>query len=60
MGRNYYCDYCDKRMKNDIQIRKKHLEGMPHKNARNEYYAKFKGILSNPTPGKNSSNIASK
>lgn len=46
MGRNYYCDYCDKRMKNDIQIRKKHLEGMPHKTARNEYYAKFKGILS--------------
>lgn len=42
MGRNYYCDYCDKRVRNDIQIRKKHIQGLQHQTAQSEHYAKFK------------------
>lgn len=42
MGKNYICDYCDKRFKDDPNIRKKHDSGMPHQIARKEYYAKFK------------------
>lgn len=46
MGRrNYYCEYCDKRFKDDAQIRKKHLDGLQHKSARNEHYAKYKGLI---------------
>lgn len=42
MGKNYYCDYCDKRMKDDSSIKKKHIEGLAHQKARNEHYAQFK------------------
>lgn len=44
MGRNYYCEYCDKRMKDDVQIRKKHIGGVQHQAARSEHYAQLKGI----------------
>lgn len=43
MGRNYYCDYCDKRLKNDTQVIKKHIAGLAHTSARNEHYVKYKG-----------------
>lgn len=43
MGRNYYCDYCDKRLKNDAQVIKKHIAGLAHTAARNEHYVKYKG-----------------
>lgn len=43
MGRNYYCDYCDKRLKNDAQVIKKHIAGLAHCAARNDHFAKFKG-----------------
>lgn len=46
MGRNYYCDYCDKRVRNDTQIRKKHIQGLQHQTAQSEHYAKFRGKLS--------------
>lgn len=42
MGKNYYCDYCDKRLKDDPNIKKKHTDGLPHQKARNEHYAQFK------------------
>lgn len=42
MGRNYYCDYCNKRMKCDANIQKKHINGLPHQTARREHYAQFK------------------
>ncbi|XP_037910969.1 zinc finger matrin-type protein 5 isoform X2 [Hermetia illucens] len=42
MGRNYYCEYCDKRMKCSVSIRKSHNEGLPHKIAKAEYMARFK------------------
>lgn len=49
MGRNYYCDYCDKRVRNDIQIRKKHIQGLQHQTAQSEHYAKFKGKCTSGT-----------
>ncbi|XP_031623178.1 zinc finger matrin-type protein 5 [Contarinia nasturtii] len=42
MGKMYYCDYCDKRMRDDPNIKKKHNEGLPHQKARNEHYAHYK------------------
>lgn len=45
MGRNYYCEYCDKRMKDDAQIRKKHIDGLQHQTAKTEHYNKFKGYI---------------
>lgn len=42
MVRNYYCDYCDKRLKDDVQIRKKHIEGLQHQKAMKEHYALYK------------------
>lgn len=44
MGRNYYCDYCDKRLKNDAQVIKKHIAGLAHTAARNDHFAKYKGM----------------
>lgn len=44
MGKKYYCEYCDKRFKDDASIRKKHIEGLPHQKARNEHYAHFKSM----------------
>lgn len=43
MGKNYYCDYCEKRLKNDAQVIKKHIAGLAHTAARNEHFAKYKG-----------------
>lgn len=43
MGKNYHCDYCDKKLKGSIGVRKKHIEGLLHQKARIEHYAQFKG-----------------
>ena len=43
MGRNYLCEYCDKRFKDDPNIRKKHFDGLQHQRAKKEHYANFKG-----------------
>uniref|UniRef100_A0A2M4AZF2 Putative u1 snrnp-specific protein c n=1 Tax=Anopheles triannulatus TaxID=58253 RepID=A0A2M4AZF2_9DIPT len=42
MARKYYCDYCEKRIQNDVNNIKKHNEGLPHLKARAEYYERFK------------------
>lgn len=42
MGKKYYCDYCDKQFKDKPNIKRKHIEGLPHQKARNEHYAQFK------------------
>lgn len=42
MGKNYYCEYCDKRFKDDLTVRKKHINGLPHQTACKEHYARFK------------------
>lgn len=49
MGKNYYCEYCDKRLKNDAQVIKKHIAGLAHTAARNEHYARYKGKYSEET-----------
>lgn len=46
MGKKYYCDYCEKSFKEDPNIRKKHIEGLPHQKARIEHYAHFKSKIS--------------
>lgn len=45
MGKKYYCEYCDKRFKDDVNIRQKHLNGLAHQTARNDHYAKYKGKI---------------
>lgn len=47
MGKNYYCEYCDKRVKNDAQVIKKHIAGLAHTAARNDHFAKYKGETNN-------------
>ncbi|XP_050097420.1 zinc finger matrin-type protein 5 [Anopheles aquasalis] len=42
MGRKYYCDYCEKRIQNDVNNVKKHNEGLPHLKAKADYYERFK------------------
>ncbi|XP_055689713.1 zinc finger matrin-type protein 5 [Lutzomyia longipalpis] len=44
MGKNYYCDYCNKSFKDILATRKKHLKGLQHQKAYKEYHAQFKGI----------------
>lgn len=43
MGKNYYCEYCNKRFKDDLNIRKKHINGINHQTAQKQHYAKYKG-----------------
>lgn len=45
MRKKYYCDYCCKRMKDDVNIKKKHIMGLPHQKAKTEHYSKFKGKI---------------
>ncbi|GAB0098264.1 hypothetical protein DMENIID0001_139790 [Sergentomyia squamirostris] len=44
MGKNYYCDFCNKTFKDILLIRKNHLKGLPHQKARSAYYAQFKSL----------------
>lgn len=42
MGKKYYCEYCDKRFKDDLGIRRRHIEGVQHQMAKKEHFAKYK------------------
>ncbi|XP_068081367.1 zinc finger matrin-type protein 5 [Anabrus simplex] len=42
MGKRYFCDYCDRSFVDDIEARKKHLNGSVHIRLRKEHYDKFK------------------
>ncbi|XP_012057827.1 PREDICTED: zinc finger matrin-type protein 5 [Atta cephalotes] len=42
MGKTYYCDYCDRSFKDDVEARKKHLSSMQHMTNRASHYSTFK------------------
>ncbi|XP_011640778.1 zinc finger matrin-type protein 5 [Pogonomyrmex barbatus] len=42
MGKIYYCDYCDRSFKDDVDARKKHLFSMQHVTNRVSHYNMFK------------------
>lgn len=43
MGKRYYCDYCDRSFVDDIQARKKHLQGSAHIRSYKQHYQKQRG-----------------
>lgn len=45
MGKTYYCDYCDRSFKDDVEARKKHLSSLQHAKNRANHYSVFKGKL---------------
>lgn len=45
MGKRYYCDYCDRSFIDDLEARKKHLNGSMHMRLRKEHYDSFRGKL---------------
>lgn len=45
MGKQYYCDYCDRSFKDETDARKKHLSSLQHINNKANHYNQFKGIL---------------
>lgn len=46
MGKRYYCDYCDRSFIDDIQARKKHLNGTSHVRNRKLHYIACRGLYS--------------
>ncbi|XP_060083757.1 zinc finger matrin-type protein 5-like [Ylistrum balloti] len=42
MGKNYYCDYCDKTFADKANNRKNHLKGMIHQRCRKAYYDQYR------------------
>ncbi|XP_069678600.1 zinc finger matrin-type protein 5 [Periplaneta americana] len=42
MGKRYYCDYCDRSFIDDIEARKKHLNGSMHMRLKKEHYNAFR------------------
>ncbi|PNF31830.1 Zinc finger matrin-type protein 5 [Cryptotermes secundus] len=42
MGKRYYCDYCDRSFIDDLEARKKHLNGSMHMRLRKEHYDSFR------------------
>ncbi|XP_014488862.1 PREDICTED: zinc finger matrin-type protein 5 [Dinoponera quadriceps] len=42
MGKRYYCDYCDRSFKDDVEARKKHLSSLQHMKNRADHYSVFK------------------
>ncbi|XP_032686872.1 zinc finger matrin-type protein 5 isoform X2 [Odontomachus brunneus] len=42
MGKRYYCDYCDRSFKDDVEARKKHLSSLQHMKNRANHYSIFK------------------
>lgn len=47
MGKTYYCDYCDRFFKDDIEARKKHLSSLQHVANRESHYNAYKGEYRN-------------
>jgi U11/U12 small nuclear ribonucleoprotein SNRNP20 len=45
MGKRYYCDYCDRSFIDDLEARKKHLNGSMHMRLKKEHYDKYRGKL---------------
>ena len=45
MGKNYYCDYCNKSFGDKASNRSKHLNSMQHKNARTKHYKLFENPI---------------
>ncbi|KDR07385.1 zinc finger matrin-type protein 5-like [Zootermopsis nevadensis] len=42
MGKRYYCDYCDRSFIDDLEARKKHLNGSMHMRLKKEHYYSFR------------------
>ncbi|KAK0161800.1 hypothetical protein PV327_008214 [Microctonus hyperodae] len=42
MGKQYYCDYCDRSFKDETDARKKHLSSLQHINNKTNHYNLFK------------------
>ncbi|XP_077262064.1 zinc finger matrin-type protein 5 [Temnothorax americanus] len=42
MGKTYYCDYCDRFFKDDVEARKKHLSSLQHVANRESHYKTYK------------------
>ncbi|GFG29277.1 hypothetical protein Cfor_05614 [Coptotermes formosanus] len=42
MGKRYYCDYCDRSFVDDLEARKKHLNGSMHMRLKREHYDSFR------------------
>lgn len=42
MGRQYYCEYCDRTFLDNLTARKKHLASYAHKNNRKAWYDRFR------------------
>ncbi|KAG0411091.1 hypothetical protein HPB47_011778 [Ixodes persulcatus] len=46
MGRRYHCDYCDKTFPDNVNNRKKHLQGSHHIRLRKNHYDAFRDAAS--------------
>lgn len=44
MGKRYYCDYCDRSFIDDVEARKKHLQGMSHLRAKKLHYKAYRDL----------------
>lgn len=43
MGKNYYCEYCDKSFRDVLAVRKNHLKGALHQQMKKEHFDRFRG-----------------
>lgn len=43
MGRTYYCEYCDKTFRDNVEMRKSHLNGALHQQMKKEHFDRFRG-----------------
>lgn len=43
MGKNFYCEYCDKSFRDVLAVRKNHLNGALHQQLKKDHYDKFRG-----------------
>ncbi|XP_075214806.1 zinc finger matrin-type protein 5 [Lycorma delicatula] len=44
MGRRYYCDYCDRSFIDDLEARKKHIQGTLHSRNRKLHYRQYRDL----------------
>lgn len=51
MGRNYYCEYCDKSFRDVLAVRKTHLKGALHQQMKKEHFDRFRGEFIDLYPG---------